>query len=331
MSRVERGNRRVRALRPPKQGVDPWAPLDVVFEQELTIHGTIAPAVTVFLAGAECPFTCVFCDLWRQTLDGPTPRGAVAAQLRLAARQIGERGLAPGAITLKLYNASNFFDRRAVPPEDDAEILELVAPFARVVVECHPAFIAERAERFARSLAGRLEVAIGLETVHPGAFARLGKGAALEDYAAALRRLRAAGARARAFVLVGVPRLAADEQVEWTARSVRWALERGADVVSLIPVRSGNGELERLAGLGLHTPPSLELAESCLERARSEAGSALDLWRGARPREPAERPVVQLDPWDLEPLAAAASGGGARLERLRRLNLTPLERVACLA
>ncbi|MGB5999545.1 MAG: radical SAM protein, partial [Thermoanaerobaculia bacterium] len=69
-------DRRIRDLRPAKQPVDAWRPLEVLVEEERTLDRGVQPSITVFLAGRECPFTCVFCDLWRQTLDGPTPAGA---------------------------------------------------------------------------------------------------------------------------------------------------------------------------------------------------------------------------------------------------------------
>ena len=82
-------------------------------EEERSLNG-VERAVTVFLAGAECPFTCSFCDLWRWTLDGPTPPGALPTQLERALESL----VSPVPHRLKLYNASNFFDRRAVPVED---------------------------------------------------------------------------------------------------------------------------------------------------------------------------------------------------------------------
>ncbi|MCB1036985.1 MAG: hypothetical protein KDD47_24370 [Acidobacteria bacterium] len=74
----------MRALRPARPPVDPWRPLGWQLERERTVEGALEPALTVFLAGAECPFTCVFCDLWRHTLEGPTPAGALPAQLSAA-------------------------------------------------------------------------------------------------------------------------------------------------------------------------------------------------------------------------------------------------------
>src|SRR2546427_1182082 len=126
--------------RPPRSTLFPyttlfrsWQPHGTVLEEERTAAGAVERAVTVFLAGAECPFTCSFCDLWRWTLEGPTPVGALPLQLDRALADL------PANVPdrLKLYNASNFFDRRAVPPEDLPRIAELARAFAAVTVESH--------------------------------------------------------------------------------------------------------------------------------------------------------------------------------------------------
>ena len=90
---------------------------------------------------------------------------------------------------------------------------------------------------------------IGLETIHPACAASGSTSASTSarfDWAARfLARERHRSARLRA------PRRAVrsgEESVAWTVRAVEYAVERGAAVVSIIPVRGGNGEMERLAG-----------------------------------------------------------------------------------
>jgi archaeosine synthase beta-subunit len=292
----------VRSLRPPRRRVDPWEPLGSLWEEERTPEGDLLPALTVFLTGAECPFTCVFCDLWRETLETPTPPGALAAQLRKA---LAAAGPAPRPAALKLYNASNFFEPRAVPPADEEEILDLSAPFSRVTVECHPRLIGERCLRFAARLAGRLEVAMGLETVHREALARLNKGMTLEDFDRAAERLEQAGIGLRAFVLVSPPFVRPDEAVEWTVRSAAHAFERGAERVALIPVRDGNGALDVLRQQGDFTPPRLDQLEEALERCLAQGGG-----------------IVTADLWDARRFAACPACAEARLARLERMNRT---------
>jgi len=296
---VDRGrpavSARIRSLRPPRPAVDPWTPLGTTIEDELGPDGRLLPALTVFLAGSECPFTCVFCDLWRHTLEGPTPEGALPAQLRQALESDAVRGARPPHV--KLYNASNFFEPRAVPPSDLPALAALLQPFARVTVESHPNLTAPAAE-FARRLPGRLEVAMGLETIHPSG-ARLNKACTPDDFARAAAALREDGIGVRAFVLLGAPFVPAAEAVEWAVRSAEWALAHGAEVVALIPVRGGNGILEELAAAGAFTPPKLADLERALEASLAP-----------------EKGVVLADLWDAERLDACPRCRGARLSRL---------------
>jgi hypothetical protein len=292
---------RIRALRPPKPHVDPWRPHGTVLEQERTPAG-LERALTVFLAGAECSFTCSFCDLWRYTLDGPTPDGALPRQLEQALAGLES----PFPERLKLYNASNFFDRRAVPRDDLPRLAELAAPFSSVTVESHANTIGPLTLEFAALLAGRLEVAIGLETIHPGAAVRLNKRLELAQFDRAAEFLRGHDMDLRAFVLLGAPHVPGAESVEWTVRTVQYAATRGAGRVAIIPVRGGNGELERLEALGEFVPPTLAQLEHALERC-SQIRSA----------------VVTADLWDVERLPACEACREARVARLRFMNNSP--------
>ena len=93
--------------------------------------------------------------------DRDRARGAIPAQIDYALER-----LLP-ARQIKLYNSGSFFDTRAIPLQDYPAILSRVASFERVIVECHPALVSESCFRFNDQLTGRLEVAMGLETVHP--------------------------------------------------------------------------------------------------------------------------------------------------------------------
>jgi uncharacterized Fe-S cluster-containing MiaB family protein len=224
-----------------------------------------------------------------------------------------------GVEHVKLYNASNFFEPRAVPESDDRELVALLDPFERTTVECHPRLVLappgrRRCRDFASGLAGSLEVAMGLETTHPRAAGSLGKESSASAFAAACDALLEMGVGVRAFALIGVPFVPAADQVEWTLRSAATAARSGASVVSLIPVRGGNGALEELALRGELEPVTLPLVETCFERARSEVESAFP------------HTAVLLDTWDLEALAARGAGAcarcaGPRVERLRRISL----------
>jgi radical SAM enzyme (TIGR01210 family) len=294
-------DRRIRSLRPPKPYVDPYVAHGTVVEEERRPDGRIERALTVFLAGAECPFTCSFCDLWRYTIEGPTPPGALVAQLERVLDDVAE----PPPERLKLYTASNFFDKRAVPPDDLPALARLAEPFASVTVESHASTIGPGVAAFARMLRGRLEVAMGLETIHPVAAERLNKRLTLARFDRAAQSLAADGIDVRAFVLLGAPHVVPEESVEWTVRTVEHAAAQGAAVVSIIPVRGGNGEMERLASAGEFTAPTLTQLEEALDGCAHIAGTA-----------------VTADTWDLEKFARCEACLPARAERLRRINVS---------
>jgi len=294
-------DQRIRSIRAPKPSVDPWVAHGSTIDHERRPRGTVERALTVFLAGAECPFTCSFCDLWRWTLEGPTPPGALPAQLARVLEPL-ERPLPD---RLKLYNASNFFDHRAVPAEDIPALADLARPFTAVTVESHATMIGPAVLEFAGLIPGRLEVAIGLETVHPTAARHLNKRMDLSRFDRAAEFLAEHDIDLRVFVLLGTPYIDPKESVEWTVRTAEYAARRGAAAIALIPVRGGNGELERLAALGHFAAPSLPQLEAALDRCLGFAPA-----------------VVAADLWDVDRLDACADCRPRRVERLRRLNLT---------
>ena len=266
----------VLAARPPKEPVDPHRPYALVVEDERTAEGTVEPVATLFLTNRECPFRCTMCDLWRHTLDDPTPLGAIPAQIEFALQAL------PTAAHIKLYNSGNFFDRQAIPVEDHAAIAQLVRPFRTVIVECHPRLCGDEVLRFRDRLGPdqQLEVAMGLETIHPRVLPLLNKRMTTDDYARASRRLVAAGVAVRSFILLRPPTLSHAEGVEWALRSLEFAFDAGARAAAVIPTRAGNGLLDQWRRQGWFAEPSLgaleEVAETAIAWGRGRV--FVDLW-----------------------------------------------------
>jgi radical SAM enzyme (TIGR01210 family) len=302
------GDAAVRHARGPRATVDPERPVAVFDEEEIASPGRTVATRVLILAGAECRYTCAMCDLWRHSLDGPTPPGSLPAQIR--------RGLSTGGITtaateprwIKLYNGSNFFDPRSVPPADLPAIAELLAGHDRVIVENHPRLTGPAVPRFRDRLSGRLEVALGLETVDPRLLPWLGKQMTADDFAAAAARLRSWDVDVRAFVLLGLPGLTAAESLAACLAAVAFAADSGARHVSIIPTRKGNGFMDDLARNGFFTPPSATLVEQAA--AAAIGGPA------------AHGAIITIDLWDFATLAGqCAACGPSRRARLAAANL----------
>jgi radical SAM enzyme (TIGR01210 family) len=134
------------------------------------------------------------------------------------------------------------------------------------------------------------------------------------DFDRATEYLRSAGIAVRAFLLLRPPLLSEAEGIEWGLASLEHAFAAGAQCCSIIPTRTGNGIMERLARGGLFAPPQL----ASLERVLAEG---IGLGRGR----------VFADLWDADKLAACQRCGPARIERIRQMNLKQqvLPPVAC--
>jgi hypothetical protein len=283
--------------RPPREPVDPSRPYAFLIEEEHAASGDIEPVATIFLTNRECPYRCLMCDLWRHTLTETVPPGAIPAQLDYALERL------PAARQVKLYNSGSFFDPRAIPPADYAAIAERVAGFERVIVECHPALVGPSCARFAGMIGGQLEVAMGLETVHPEVLPRLNKRMTVDRFARAATFLRESGIALRVFILVQPPFMDAGEALHWAERSLEFAFDCGATVASLIPTRAGNGVLEVLQQSGDFTPPQLATLEAALAYGLAQ-----------------KRGRVFADLWDLERFADCAHCFAARAHRLNEMN-----------
>jgi radical SAM enzyme (TIGR01210 family) len=301
-------NRWIVERRGARNVLDPWKPYGFFVEEERSKPGGIVPVATVLLSNRECPWRCLMCDLWKNTLTETVPAGAIPAQIDYALERV------PRASQIKLYNSGSFFDPRAIPPGDYDAIGRRVDSFERVIVESHPALIGDRCFHFGDLLSGQLEVAMGLETVHPLALERLNKGMNVEEFAAAAQSLRQHGVDLRVFLLVKPPFMAEGEALEWCKLSIDFAFDCGATAVSLIPTRAGNGAMDELAATGDFAPPELSTVEAAIDY-----GISIDRGR------------VFADLWEASFANDCAGCRGARLARLQMMNLeqTMISRVGC--
>lgn len=190
---------------------------------------------TVFLTASRCPVNCTMCDLHRFTHDAPTEPGSIGRQIDYAQTQL------PASRWVKLYNSGNFFDPASIPPQDYGPIAQRCDRYERVIVENHPRFGRNRHHVFRDLLDGRLEIAVGLETVQPRMLGRIGKQMSRDDFDCYATFLKKSNIDLRVFLIVGAPGISTREAVRWARLSIRHALQQSARHISLIPARPGNG------------------------------------------------------------------------------------------
>jgi radical SAM enzyme (TIGR01210 family) len=301
MARLPRiADREVVAARGARSPLDPARPYASFVEREYSRAGEVEDVAAIFLTNKECPFRCVFCDLWQKTLPQRIADGLVAGQVEWALENL------PETSHVKLYNAGSFFDPEAIPSGDLPRIAELLAGKRSAIVECHPRFVDDRCLSFAKAIAPvKLEVAMGLETVDPELLPRIKPSMSLDDFASAARFLTRHGIELRAFILLGPPGHIGSERADWAKRSIDYAFSMGVGCCVVIPVRPGNGIVDALDAQGLYSRTNLAELQSVVEYGI----------RSGRGR-------VFADLWDVERIAGCPRCSGARTAALEQMNST---------
>jgi hypothetical protein len=288
----------IMSMRGNKNKVNPHRPYGWMVEKERTLSGKIEDTGIVFLTNHECPFHCLMCDLWKNTVDYSVATGTIPAQIEWALRQM------PDIKHLKLYNSGSFFDERAIPEEDYEEIASLVKNLETVIVESHPKLINDKCIRFRDMLIPALHVALGLETVNSDILMRLNKRMTVDDFGNSASFLKKHGISSRAFILLRPPLLTESEGIYWAERSIDFAFSSGVECCTVIPVRSGNGAMDHLLEKGLFNIPDIKSLETVLEY-----GISLKAGR------------VFADVWDLGLFSSCEKCLEERTDRLIRMNL----------
>ena len=257
-----------------KNPVDPQKPYAWLIEKERTISGEIENTAIIFLTNRECPFHCLMCDLWKNTTDESVALGAIPNQIEWALEQM------PDVKHLKLYNSGSFFDGRAIPQKNYKKIASLVKNFETVIVESHPKLINEKCLDFRDMLKPELQVALGLETVHPEILRKLNKQMTSDDFKNSVSYLTHHGIRSRAFILLRPPFLSESDGIYWAEQSINFAFRAGVECCIVIPVRAGNGAIDFLMKKADFNLPDIHSLETVLEYGISlNAGRVFaDVW-----------------------------------------------------
>ena len=282
-----------------KNSVDPAKPYGWLVEKEHAVSGKIEDTAIIFLTNRECSFHCLMCDLWKNTTDNTLPQGAIPGQIEWALNRISN------VKHLKLYNSGSFFDEKAIPEADYARIASLVSHFETVIVESHPKLTGEKCLRFRDMLKPELHVALGLETVNTERLSILNKKMTLQDFSGSVSFLSANGIPSRAFILLRPPFLSESEGLFWAERSLDFAFGAGVGCCTVIPVREGNGAMEKLMEQGYFSRPDIRSLEQVMEY-----GIGLGAGR------------VFADLWDLELFSGCTDCFERRRARLTEMNLS---------
>lgn len=302
-------NQWILSNRGAKNAVDPNIPYAFLTEKERMVDGKIEDVGTIFLTNRECPFRCLMCDLWKNTTDETVSVGAIPKQIEYALERM------PASKHVKIYNSGNFFDKKAIPSKDHDAIISLLQGFETVLIENHPKFINRKVVEFRDKLKLNLQLAIGLETVHPEVLLKLNKKMTLDHFRNSVQFLKKHDILSRAFILLRPPFLDEAEGIIWGNKSIDFAFNSGVECCVVIPTRSGNGALNVLEKEGYFHSPKIKSLEEVLDY-----GISLNKGR------------VFADLWDLERFADCEDCLDERKKRMDQMNLRQgiVPEVACV-
>ena len=154
-------------------------------------------------------------------------------------------------------------------------------------------------------LTPKLQVAVGLETVHPKVLVKLNKRMNLNDFKNSIRFLLQHGIQSRAFILLSPSFLTESEGVLWAKKSIDFAVESGVECCVVIPTRSGNGAIDWLLKNNYFSTPTISSLEEVLEY-------GIEF-------HPEKRTFADL--WDLEKFSGCDQCFQKRKDRLKQMNL----------
>ena len=214
---------------------------------------------------------CSMCGYSKDTLGRSATPAELAEQLQRALARYRDEPY------VKVYTSGSFLDDREVDPDSRRTMLEAFSGRARrFLFETLPEFVTpETVGPLRAAFHGELEVALGLESADPWVLARaVGKGETPEAYLAAGDRVRALGARSKAYLLLKPPYLTESESIADVVRSVR-AASSHFDTLSINPVHIQNGTVvERLYHRGRYRPPWLWSVVAALEEGAKVRGDS---------------------------------------------------------
>jgi archaeosine synthase beta-subunit len=264
-----------RERRPEPAGPDAARHLVNRWTEAEALRGERVRAFVVILKTRGCFWAdvkgCSMCGYSRDTLGRSATPEELAHQIDESLRDYREEPY------VKVYTSGSFLDDREVDPTSRLAFVRGFSGRARrLLFETLPEFATEeRISPLVGAFAGKIEVALGLETTNATVLARfVHKSTGPEAYFAAAERIRSMGLPSKAYLLLKPPYLTEEESIRDTVGSIG---EAGAhfDTLSVNPVHIQNGTVvEWMYHRGRYRPPWLWSVVEVLRQGSTHRGSA---------------------------------------------------------
>ncbi|MFH2059657.1 MAG: archaeosine biosynthesis radical SAM protein RaSEA [Pseudomonadota bacterium] len=162
---------------------------------------------------------------------------------------------------LCVYNAGSFFNDKEVPRKARYEIykrINKIDGIKQIIFESRPEYIcAEELQLIQDTIDKRIEIGIGLESSNEKIRqVCLNKGFSLDEYLRAIEICKKHNVSCLAYVLLKPLFLNEQNAINDAVNSIKWAFEKGIDVISIEPVSVQKGTLVHLLyNKGFFRPP----------------------------------------------------------------------------
>jgi radical SAM enzyme (TIGR01210 family) len=239
-----------------------------VWKEKENVDGKIVDAGVVILRTSGCAHSidggCTMCGYNVESQDSVTAEDLIAQFDKASAEM-------EGVSFLKLYTSGSFLDEREIPASVREHVLTWCKDrSSRLLVESRTEFVTDEMMNAVAGVHDDLEIAIGLESSNDRVLKyAINKNMTVADYDRAADRVKKAGAKLRAYMLLKPPFLTEAEAVEDAITTAKHAALK-SDTISINPVNIQRGTLvERLWKNWAYRAPWLwsvvEVLNSCVD------------------------------------------------------------------
>ncbi len=252
----------LRDVRPadPRAYISTWTEKDV-------LDGKVVDAWVIILRTRGCYWArtsgCSMCGYVNDVAVEVTPADLEAQLAKVLPLHAGQP-------FVKVYTSGNFFDDREVFPDVRRQILkELGDRCDKVLVETLAHLVRRAPLEEALGLAGRLEIALGLESANEVVLRQsVNKVWGLKEHVRAADLAHAVGATVKSYLLLKPPFLTDREAIE-DAIETAHAVDACSDTISINPMNvQRNTLVDHLWARGEYRPPWLWSVAEVLRRCR---------------------------------------------------------------
>lgn len=216
-------------------------------------NGESKERVIVFLRGPGCGWVKKTggCTMCQHAWEGTTQGKSISAidYIEQFSNEVNKYSFSEKLSGICIFNEGNFFNEEELPLEAREYMISYISNIPRtsavkdVTFETLPEYIDDKAIESIRKIVARhkdVTIGIGLESANDSVRKIINKPFSLKTYERAVQKIRDAGAKVLAYVLVKPPFLTEREALDDAVNTAQYAFNVGTSIVSFEPINIGD-------------------------------------------------------------------------------------------